>query len=503
MIPRTTLRHALADPLLLGNTLAGASWLPWRTLLIASMGEELTGAERVLFKQLTGREREPGKRVEEFVGVVGRRGGKSRAISVLATYIAALSEHPALVPGERGVLLIIAPDQKQADVVLDYIVANFEDSPILKQLIDRRAARELRLTNRIDIEVRASDFRRLRGPTYIGCIVDEVAFLLSDGAGSTNPDAEILTSVRPGMSTTNGMLVMISSPYSRKGELWQTFNRHFGTKGDPLIMVAKGASRDFNPTLPQSVVDRAMERDPARATAEYLGEFRRDIEDFIGIEAVRACIQPEVRERAPVRALRYWAFVDPSGGSNDSMTLAIAHKEGVTTILDLIREVKPPFSPEQVTEEYARIVRAYRCTSIFGDAYGGEWPREVFRRCGVNYQIADMTKSEYFQALLPLINSVGVDLLDNSRLQNQLVALERRTSRVGRDQITHPPGGHDDVANAVAGACVLAATKPTTWRRERQSNGVAAQISRVPDYDGMFGTGSSMPPERGTGWMRR
>ena len=72
------------------------------------MGEQLTDDERAVFKQLTGREHEPGQRVEEFVGVIGRRGGKSRAISVLATHIAGLCEHRNLVPGERGVLLVIA-----------------------------------------------------------------------------------------------------------------------------------------------------------------------------------------------------------------------------------------------------------------------------------------------------------------------------------------------------------------------------------------------------------
>ena len=30
------------------------------------------------------------------------------------------------------------------------------------------------------------------------------------------------------------------------------------------------------------------------------------------------------------------AFVDPSGGSADSMTLAIAHKKGNTSILDIV-----------------------------------------------------------------------------------------------------------------------------------------------------------------------
>jgi hypothetical protein len=40
-------------------------------------------------------------------------------------------------------------------------------------------------------------------------------------------------------------------------------------------------------------------------------------------------------------------------------------------------------------------------------------------------------------------------------LVDQLVNLERRTGRGGRDIIDHPPHGHDDIANAVAGVCEL------------------------------------------------
>ncbi len=118
MIPRITLRKALADPQLLGGTLGGESWQAWRALLIAAMGEDLTGEEREIFRRLTGRDREPGQRVEELVCVVGRRGGKSRAMATLACYIAALCEHD-LVPGERGVTLLVAPDQRQAKIALD------------------------------------------------------------------------------------------------------------------------------------------------------------------------------------------------------------------------------------------------------------------------------------------------------------------------------------------------------------------------------------------------
>jgi hypothetical protein len=183
-----------------------------------------------------------------------------------------------------------------------------------------------------------------------------------------------------------------------------------------------------------------------------------------------------------------WAFVDPSGGSNDAMTLAVCHKEGSTVILDAIRERRPPFSPEAVVEEFADVLRAYRCTSVYGDRYGGEWCREPFRRHGVNYQLAEYSKSELYQALLPLVNSGGVDLLDSDRLAHQLVGLERRTARGGRDSIDHGRGGHDDVANAVAGALQLAATKATTWLRERRH-----VLRSVP--------GGGGEPGDGTGWM--
>jgi hypothetical protein len=44
----------------------------------------------------------------------------------------------------------------------------------------------------------------------------------------------------------------------------------------------------------------------------------------------------------------------------------------------------------------------------------------------------------------------------NDRLVAQIVGLERQVARGGHDSYGHPPGGHDDIANAVAGACQLA-----------------------------------------------
>ena len=289
-------------------------------------------------------------------------------------------------------------------------------------------------------------------------LADECAFWLSDE--SANPDVEILNAARPALATTQGPLIAISSPYARRGALWETYKRHYGPNGDPMILVAQGATRDFNSDLPQSIIDRAMERDAAAASAEYMAQFRTDVEGFITREAVEDCVKERLFERPPERKHTYVAFVDPSGGSSDAMTLAIAHKEGETEILDAIRERKPPFSPEAVVEEFASLIRSYRCSKVYGDRYAGEWPREQFNKRNVFYEPAEMPKSEIYLDLLPLINSGAVELLDNDRLITQLVSLERRTSRGGKESIDHAPGAHDDVANAVAGALVTAYKEP-------------------------------------------
>lgn len=459
MIPRVTMRKALSDSRILGESLQGPSWDVWRAMLIAALGEPLKPTERELFKRFTGREREPGRMIEEAAFIIGRRGGKDRASSVLASYIASCCEHQNLSPGERGVVLLIGADQRQASITLGYIVAAFERSPVLRKLIDGQTADTLSLKNNIDIEVRAASFRKLRGMTAIAIIATEIAFWMSED--SANPDFEILNAARPTLATTHGPLILISSPYAKRGELWNIHKRHFGPAGDPLVLVAQGTSREFNPTLRQSVVDRAMERDAAAASAEYLAQFRTDIESFVSREAVEACVSRGVRERTPINDVRYWAFTDPSGGSADSFTLAIGHRDNANAVLDLVREVRPPFSPEAVVDEFSGVLKSYRIAQVRGDRYAGEWPREQFKKRGITYSVSDKPKSDLYRDFLAPINSGTVDLLDNDRLINQICGLERRTARGGKDSVDHAPKAHDDVANSVAGVVneVLAATQ--------------------------------------------
>lgn len=446
-----SMRDALADPNLLGNAMPGETWRAWRVLLIAAMGEKLDDEERAIFTALTGRDVEPFERVEEFVAVIGRRGGKTRAAAVLAVYFSCLVDHSdKLAIGERAILPFIATTTRQARKAFAYACGIIDTVEALSGLVLTRTTTSLSLSTGVDLEIQSASWRGNRGDTAVAVIGDEVAFWRSDDAA--NPDAEILNALRPALATTGGPLIMISSPYARKGELYQTWRQHFGPNGDPLILVAQAPSRTMNPSLPQRVVDRALERDEASARAEFLACFRVDVESLLSRELVEDAVEPGCVVLPPLSRNRYVAFADPSGGTSDSMTLAIAHAEGDRLILDVALERRPPFSPDDVVKEFAEVLRAYGLTSVTGDSYAGEWPRERFRAHGVAYEVAGANRSTLYLALVPVVASGRAQLLDLPRLTNQLINLERRTSRSGKDSIDHPPGGHDDVSNAVAGA---------------------------------------------------
>src|SRR5437899_870711 len=135
------------------------------------------------------------------------------------------------------------------------------------------------------------------------------------------------------------------------------------------------------------MIDKELEEDPAAAAAEWLAQWRKDVEAFVAEEVVEAAIVGGRFELPPMSGISYVGFVDPSGGSKDSMTLAIAHRDRQQrAILDAIREVRPPFSPDYVVESFVQLLRSYHVRKVQGDRYGGEWPRERFKAHGITYE---------------------------------------------------------------------------------------------------------------------
>ena len=188
MKPLIPLRQALTDPAILGKALGGASWSNWRTLLIAAMGEPLTPDELTAFRALTGRQAAPVERVEELWCVIGRRGGKSRAIAALAAYLGLLCVYPR-VPGELMTVVCVAGSRRQARAVFKYVEAIIAGNSDFARQLTRKTSDTLEFRNGTAIEVYPAT-HRIRGVTAVAAICDEIATWNSQD-DATLPDTEI------------------------------------------------------------------------------------------------------------------------------------------------------------------------------------------------------------------------------------------------------------------------------------------------------------------------
>jgi len=482
---KVSISDALKDPNLLGAAIGPLdTWKGWIVILKAAYGEKLSKSELELFKEIAGDRKPPKSRVKELWVVCGRRGGKTRMAGALSVHAATMQAHK-LSPGERGRALTLAVSKDQGSHCREYARGFLKASKILSQSVIEDSRETIRLKGGIEIIAHASNFRSVRGGTLISCVFDECAFWRDEN--SANPDEEVYRAIRPSLVTTDAMLIGISSPYRRSGLLYERYKKYFG-KDDESVLVIQAPTRVLNPTIPQSEIDRAMADDPQAARAEWLAQFRDDISDFIDRAAIESCVADGVLERAPEFRHRYLGFVDPSGGRSDSMTLAIAHHEGDTTILDCIREAKPPFNPESVVDEFAELLQSYRLSSVTGDKYGAEWVQSAFRKVGINYRESDKAKSDIYTGLLPALNSKAVSLLDHPKTIQQFCALERRTTRGGRrsDSVDHGPGGHDDLCNAVAGA-LLYASRRGRYSRNRSPGKVILGYAAIKAKTGRYG----------------
>ena len=455
-----TIIDAMRDPGAFGAAFEPFdTWIAWTIFLKAIYGLAMDEDEFALFHHFTGREMVDPQGYQEAYAIAGRRGGKSRISSLIAAYEAIYGGwEEKLSKGERGWIFIIANDRSQAQVVFGYLrslLALFPDR------IERETQEEVHLKSGVSIGVKTCSFRGVRGFSTIGVICDELAFW-RDAETSANPASEIITSLLPSLMP-GAKLIGISTPYARMGYLYQTYKDSFAKDSDQLVFV--GATPELNPTYNQETINRLIARDPSRFESEYFATFRTDIETFLSEALIRAAMTRQLSTPEP--RVRYVGFIDPSGGRSDSMTLAISHREGEKVLLDRVEERRPPFDPSKIVEEFAGILKNYGIHSTTSDRYGGAWVDESFRKAGVRIDSSDLPASDLYLEFQPLLSMGRVELIDDERLALQLQSLERRTQSGGKDKVDHPAGGHDDVANAVAGAVVFAA-RGTTWDEKEQ-----------------------------------
>lgn len=411
-------------------------WIAWRTFIAALFGLPLSKDQRAIFKTCTGRAKSPAKQVEEAWLICGRRGGKSFSMALIAVFIACFSDfRKFLTPGERATIMVVSANRKQAKNTLRYIQGLLTGVPLLKKMVERETADTFDLTNSATIEVMVASSKSIRGYTVAAAICDEIAHW-ETSEDAADPDVSVLDALRPAMATIdNAMLLCASSPYAKKGALWQAFDEHYGEESD--VLVWKADTRTMNPTITEAFVAKQYRKDKAWADAEYGANFRNDIAAFVDPAVVERCLHKDGLKQVPAKMGNYyWAFFNAAGGSGgDSATGAVCHQDARTRsiMIDAVFEAAPPFSPEQAISDCVTFFKPYGIRNIHLDRWGGDFPSEQFRKWGINCTPCEKPKSDLYKEFLPLLNSEQVILINHPKMLQQLCALERRTARGGRD----------------------------------------------------------------------
>ena len=298
---QTDIITALRHPKIWGSWLepdpsSRAAWLSlWRGIFGLPMDDPC----RKTFEECTGRAVPAPLGYREIYVIVGRRGGKTFFMAVTGVFLACFRRWKA-TPGERLVVLLVAVTARQAKALMGYIRGLLEGVPALKGLITRSTQTEIELSTGVSIVIEVADFRSVRGSTIVAGLVDEAAFLPPDGSAT---DKELLIAIRAGMiSVPNSILIVGSTPYSKRGEVWNAHRAWFG-KPDAKELVWVAPSLRMNPTLDARIVEQALEDDPASARAEYLAEFRDDVSGFVDREVVEAAVIRGRFEIAPPEEL--------------------------------------------------------------------------------------------------------------------------------------------------------------------------------------------------------
>lgn len=468
-----SITSALTNKNLFGPLYAAPSWSLWRTILKAAYAEPLTDEEVAAFTQVANRS-PPTKRVKELVIIAGRGAGKDSNAGTIAVH-QGINFNPKgrLRPGEKAVIMCLACDREQAQIVHGYIRGMFKSVPALRKMMLSVNADSIELTNNVVIEVHTNSYRSVRGRSIICAIFDECAFWRDENSAS--PDTETYAAVSPGLGRMPGsMAILISTPHKKSGLLYDRYKKHYGRDDDNVLCVL-GTTLQFNPTFDPQVIADALESDPQLYNAEYNSIWRTDIETFIDRQVVEDSVGDGI-ELPPVRGISYIATGDQSTGSGaDSFAVAIAYHDFAAskTILVATREYRPPFSPEQVIGEISDFLKTYGISKIWIDRHAYNYVREHFAKHGITCPLFTdkdekyLDKSAIYGAFLPLINSKRVELRNNPRLIAQCCALERRVTRgSSNENIDHPTGQHDDLINAAAAALVMAAgsmSKAAEW----------------------------------------
>jgi hypothetical protein len=439
------------------------TWWPALTLAkLISGRRDFDDRETALIHEATGLSELPTVPIRECWMASGRRTGKTTLAALKSAHGAVWGGWERYVqPGEHPLSMVISPTVVQTRVFLDATKALFRMRH-LRHLVEKETETAVWLRNGSRIEAHPASWRSPRGYTTGNFTLEEPAYLRFESESAVR-DVEIYTAIKPSLVTIPNSFVMApSTPFARQGLLYQKITQNWGRPGS--ILCWRLPTWKMNLTLTEDGLRREFLG--SMSEAEFMCEFggceREDIEAYLPMELVDAAIVKGRVLVLPKGGVTYTMFADPAellrrGG--DSMTCAVAHREGEKAVLDCLEEFRPPADPKVVIEAMKKTAREYHITKIIQDRHAIGWIASDLRP-DIAVEASEFTKSQLYELFANLAAKHQAELVDSDRLRAQIMGLQKFIRGQGVN-IDHLRGGHDDLINAAAGALVMASR--STW----------------------------------------
>lgn len=292
----------------------------------------------------------------------------------------------------------------------------------------------------------------IQGEGVKGIIVDEIAFM----------NKTIWENyIEPCTIDFGAWVVMISSANGANwyDEFWESIKR-----GDRASWIAREYTTFDNPILmnnPKSKakLDEIIKNAPPEVVAqEYWNKRIATLNRAFDPKAVKDCRKAGFTQLPRIPNTFYAAFVDASGGGQNSYSISVMHKElrdGQEIYIQDYKASKAFAHTKATTRDYAEVLKSYGVYMVTGDRYAGNWCAEEFLSNGIAYEVAELHKSDIYRDASIVVNQRRLEYLDFADTELQLIAIEYKV--VGDHyKYEKPRTINDDSANVTCGnICVL------------------------------------------------
>ena len=370
---------------------------------------------------------DPSKRI---CACMGRQTGKSLTIAAKAIHFATVNP--------KTTTLIISATLRQSTLMFEKIV-NFIDNSVLRRSVSYRSRTRIKLSNGSWIIALPSGYSgaTLRGFKADLIVVDEAAFIKE----------EIIASVAfPMLSTTDGYCWMLSTPWDKDHIFYKAFSNqswsvyHLPTSVNPLI------SRKF-------LLEQKELIGEERYAREYLAEFVDDSNAYFPMTLIRSCISDEILGIDG----ELFAGYDPGGKKSYAAFVLVRRIDD--KLYMVYKKCEKGKSYAGFNVELADLYRK-NSFSMFVDETGlGNPIVEHLKELGMEVngiQLTNRKKEELLSNLKILMETKKLALPYDEELFNSLNAIEYKRNRVGNFIFEKKQHSHDDLAYALALACLAA-----------------------------------------------